>query len=88
MKGIHLFVPMLHRHDAVGEHTRALRDRLLASGVPSRIYTELPDPTTSDETRHYLDYESASEVRRRAGLPVRHRLGDGRMVGGDDPSSW
>jgi glycosyltransferase involved in cell wall biosynthesis len=62
MRGIHLFVPMLHRHDAVGEHTRALRDRLLASGVPSQIYTELPDPTTVEETRHYLDYESESEA--------------------------
>jgi glycosyltransferase involved in cell wall biosynthesis len=62
MKGIHLFVPMLHRHDAVGEHTRALRHRLLAAGVPSLIYTELPDPTTVDETRHYRDYESAAEV--------------------------
>jgi glycosyltransferase involved in cell wall biosynthesis len=49
---------MLHRHDAVGEHTRTLRDRLAVSGVPSRIYTELPDPATRSETRHYLDYES------------------------------
>ena len=47
---------MLHRHDAVGEHTRALRDRLLAEGVPSRIYTELPDPETHHETRSYLEY--------------------------------
>ena len=30
MSGIHLFVPMLHRRDAVGEHTLALRDRLVA----------------------------------------------------------
>jgi glycosyltransferase involved in cell wall biosynthesis len=62
MRGVHLFVPMLHRHDAVGEHTRALRDRLMESRVPSRIYTELPDPTTVDETRHYLEYESEAEV--------------------------
>jgi len=61
MSGVHLFVPMLHRHDAVGEHTRTLRDGLLASGVRSQIYTELPDPATVDETRHYLEYESASE---------------------------
>ena len=54
--GIHLFVPMLHRRDAVGEHTRTLRDLLVADGVPSRIYTELPDPDTVDETRPYLDY--------------------------------
>jgi glycosyltransferase involved in cell wall biosynthesis len=61
MSGIHLFVPMLHRNDAVGEHTRALRDRLVSSGVASRIYTEIPDPATADQTRHYLDYESESE---------------------------
>ena len=54
--GVHLFVPMLHRHDAVGEHTRILRDRLVAAGLASRIYTELPDPVTSHETRPYLDY--------------------------------
>ncbi len=55
--GIHLFVPMLHRRDAVGEHTRTLRDLLVAEGVPSRVYTELPDPDTVDETRPYRDYE-------------------------------
>jgi glycosyltransferase involved in cell wall biosynthesis len=58
LRGVHLFVPMLHRHDAVGEHTRALRDRLVASGVASQIYTEIPDPATRTETRHYLDYQS------------------------------
>ena len=61
MKGIHLFVPMLHRHDAVGEHTRSLRDLLVASGVPSRIYTEIPDPATTHETRPYREYEGDAE---------------------------
>jgi glycosyltransferase involved in cell wall biosynthesis len=61
MSGVHLFVPMLHRRDAVGEHTLALRDRLVASGVASTIYTEIPDPVTADQTRHYLEYESAAE---------------------------
>ncbi len=58
MSGIHLFVPMLHRRDAVGEHTRSLRDRLVADGVECRIYVEVPDPDTAEETRHYLDYEA------------------------------
>jgi len=58
--GIHLFVPMLHRRDAVGEHTRTLRDLLVAAGVPSAIYTELPDPDTVDETRPYREYEQAA----------------------------
>jgi glycosyltransferase involved in cell wall biosynthesis len=54
--GVHFFVPMLHRHDAVGEHTRVLRDRLQAAGVPSRIYVDRLDPRTSGETRHFQDY--------------------------------
>ncbi len=56
MNGVHQFVPMLHRHDAVGEHTRSLRDRLVGAGFESRIYTELPDPVTSAETRPYREY--------------------------------
>jgi hypothetical protein len=56
MSGIHLFVPMLHRRDAVGEHTRALRELLVADGVDCRIYIETPDPDTVDETRPYLEY--------------------------------
>ena len=55
--GIHLFVPMLHRRDAVGEHTRTLRDLLGDAGVESRIYVELPDPETVDETRPFQEYE-------------------------------
>ena len=60
--GVHLFVPMLHRHDAVGEHTMALRDRLSRAGVASRIYIQIPDPGTADQTHHYLDYESDAEA--------------------------
>ncbi len=58
MSGVHQFVPMFHRRDAVGEHTRAVRDLLVARGVASRIYTELPDPETADETRPYRAYEA------------------------------
>ena len=57
MSGIHLFVPMLHVRDAVGEHTRALRDLLVADGVDCRIYIDNPDPNTVHETRHYREYE-------------------------------
>jgi len=57
MAGIHLFVPMLHRRDAVGEHTRTLHALLSAAGVPSTIYTEHADPETADETSPYLEYE-------------------------------
>ena len=61
MSGIHLFVPMLHRRDAVGEHTRSLRDLLVAAGVSSRIYTDMPDPETVAETRPYEDYALDAE---------------------------
>jgi glycosyltransferase involved in cell wall biosynthesis len=47
---------MLHRHDAVGEHTLALRDGLHRAGVPSDIYIERIDPRTAAETRPYRDY--------------------------------
>ncbi len=60
MRGAHLFVPMLHRNDAVGKHTMAVRDALRGAGVASQIYTDLPDPSTVADTRPYLDYESAS----------------------------
>jgi glycosyltransferase involved in cell wall biosynthesis len=62
VSGIHLFVPMLHRRDAVGEHTLALQDRLVGSGVRSTIYTQIPDPVTADLTRHYLEYEAEAEA--------------------------
>ncbi len=58
MSAVHLFVPMLHRHDAVGEHTLALHRGLRASGTDSTIYTEIPDPLTAELTRNYRAYES------------------------------
>ncbi|MGH9080594.1 MAG: glycosyltransferase family 4 protein [Acidimicrobiales bacterium] len=61
MSGAHLFVPMLHRNDAIGKHTMAVRDTLRAAGVRSQIYADRPDPQTVADTRPYLDYESASE---------------------------
>ncbi len=61
MSGVHQFVPMLHRRDAVGEHTRAVRDALVAAGVESRVYTEHPDPDTAGETSHYTTYADRAE---------------------------
>ncbi|MDQ1360279.1 MAG: hypothetical protein QOJ44_656 [Acidimicrobiaceae bacterium] len=61
MGAIHQFVPMLHRHDAVGEHTMALRDLLHRQGVPSKIYSQIPDPHTAEETTPYLEYEAEAE---------------------------
>ncbi len=43
-------VPVLHRRDAVGEHTLKLRELLRDRGVNSEIYVEIDDPETSKET--------------------------------------
>ncbi|HXP32851.1 MAG TPA: glycosyltransferase [Acidimicrobiales bacterium] len=56
MSAIHQFVPMLHRSDAVGRHTLALRDVLAARRIPSRIYVDLVDPDTATETRPFASY--------------------------------
>jgi len=61
VRAVHQFVPMLHRADAVGRHTLALRDALLARGVASRIYVELTDPETESETRPYEQYAGEAE---------------------------
>jgi glycosyltransferase involved in cell wall biosynthesis len=56
VSGIHQFVPMLHRADAVGRHTRRLRDVMVARGMASNIYVELVDRETEAETRPYASY--------------------------------
>jgi L-malate glycosyltransferase len=56
VNGIHQFVPVLHRGDAVGRHTLALRDAVLARGLESRIYVGTLEPETQDETTPVLDY--------------------------------
>ena len=61
MSGVHQVDPMLHRADAVGRHTLALRDALVARGVTSRIYVELTDPETATETSHYVHYADEAE---------------------------
>ena len=61
MSAIHQFVPMLHRDDAVGRHTLRLRDVLAARGIDSRIYVEMVDPETEDETRLFTRYEQDAQ---------------------------
>jgi len=61
MSGVHQFVPMLHRGDAVGRHTLALRDALLGRGMRSRIYVELSDPDTESETTPFTEYADEAE---------------------------
>jgi glycosyltransferase involved in cell wall biosynthesis len=61
VSGVHQFVPMLHRADAVGRHTRRLRDLLVARGMESRIYVELVDPETAAETQRFSAYEQDAQ---------------------------
>ena len=61
MGGIHQFVPMLHRGDAVGRHTLRLRDVMAARGIRSQIYVEMDDPETAAETRPFADYAHEAE---------------------------
>jgi glycosyltransferase involved in cell wall biosynthesis len=52
---------MLHRGDAVGRHTRRLRELFSARGFASRIYVEMVDPETEAETELALAYPAAAE---------------------------
>lgn len=61
MKGAHLFVPMLHRNDAVGRHTVAVRDAFRQAGMTSQIYTDRPDPATVEDTLPFLEYEASAD---------------------------
>jgi L-malate glycosyltransferase len=56
VSGIHQFVPMLHRADAVGRHTLRLREVLAARGISSHLYVEMDDPETASETRPFARY--------------------------------
>jgi glycosyltransferase involved in cell wall biosynthesis len=61
VSGIHQFVPMLHRGDAVGRHTLRLREVMAARGIRSQIYVELVDPETASETRPFASYAQEAE---------------------------
>jgi glycosyltransferase involved in cell wall biosynthesis len=60
---VHQFVPMLHRHDAVGQHTLAVQALLRSRGVASEIFVELDDPDTADVTLRFRDYASRAAPR-------------------------
>ena len=61
MSGIHHFVPVLHRGDAVGRHTLRLRDATRARGIRSEIYVDTVDPETVAETEPVLSYSGTAE---------------------------
>jgi glycosyltransferase involved in cell wall biosynthesis len=56
VSGIHHFVPVLHRGDAVGRHTLRLRDATRARGMESEIFVDTIDDDTADETVAVLSY--------------------------------
>ena len=62
MSAVHQFVPMLHRGDAVGEHTLAIAERLRRAGVASEIYVELDDPETVELTRPASRYPAEARA--------------------------
>jgi len=62
VSGIHHFVPVLHRGDAVGRHTLRLREATRARGFRSEIYVDTVDEETADQTLPVLAYPDAAEV--------------------------
>ncbi len=56
MSGIHHFVPVLHRGDAVGRHTLRLRDATRARGIHSEVFVDTVDEDTADEAAAVLSY--------------------------------
>ncbi|MGH9083311.1 MAG: glycosyltransferase, partial [Acidimicrobiales bacterium] len=57
---IHQLVPMLHVSDAVGQHTMAVQDLLVARGLRSRVFVELEDPETAGRTEPFGAYPAVA----------------------------
>ncbi len=62
MSGIHHFVPVLHRGDAVGRHTLRLRDATRRRGFRSEIFVDTVDDETAGETLPVLTYGARAET--------------------------
>ena len=56
MSGVHHFVPVLHRGDAVGRHTLRLRDATRRRGIESNIFVDVVQDETADETLPAVAY--------------------------------
>jgi glycosyltransferase involved in cell wall biosynthesis len=61
VSGIHHFVPVLHRGDAVGRHTLRLREASRKRGFRSEIFVDTVDGETADETLPVLSYPGRAE---------------------------
>ena len=56
VSGVHHFVPVLHRGDAVGRHTLRLRDATRARGLSSNIFVDVVQDDTAEDTLPVLAY--------------------------------
>ena len=61
MSGIHHFVPVLHRGDAVGRHTLRLREATRRRGFRSEIFVDTVDDETAGETVPVLSYPDRAQ---------------------------
>jgi L-malate glycosyltransferase len=61
VSGIHHFVPVLHRGDAVGRHTLRLREATRARGFRSEIFVDTVDDATAGETVPVLSYPESAQ---------------------------
>jgi L-malate glycosyltransferase len=61
VSGVHHFVPVLHRGDAVGRHTLRLREATRERGFRSEIFVDTVDADTADETLPVLSYAERAE---------------------------
>jgi len=62
VSGIHQFVPVLHRGDAVGRHTLCLRDAMVARGIESRIYVDTVESETREQTTPVVEYPARADA--------------------------
>jgi glycosyltransferase involved in cell wall biosynthesis len=56
VSGVHHFVPVLHRGDAVGRHTLRLRDATRRRGLESNIFVDVVQDETAEETLPAISY--------------------------------
>lgn len=60
---IHQFVPMLHRHDAVGRQVIAIQEGLRGAGIDSKVFVERIDPDTVELTETFDSYDEIASSR-------------------------
>jgi glycosyltransferase involved in cell wall biosynthesis len=61
VSGVHHFVPVLHRGDAVGRHTLRLRDATRARGLSSNIFVDVVQDDTAEDALPVLAYRDMAE---------------------------